>query len=132
MDARENRRANDREKRHRFGGAVDRGAPFLPKQKQDGGNQGAGVTDTDPENEVGDVPGPADRMIQSPGADAGGDLVAEAEETKRRDRCRDRERDPPPARRGLSTTPEIRSVSQLKLRLFRTSGTRASGFSTRC
>src|SRR5438067_8566593 len=30
---------------------------------------------------------------------------------------------------GCSTTPEIRSVSQLKLRLFKTSGTRASGLS---
>src|SRR6266498_5670082 len=28
---------------------------------------------------------------------------------------------------GCSTTPEMRSVSQLKLRLFKTSGTRASG-----
>src|SRR5437667_10710655 len=31
---------------------------------------------------------------------------------------------------GFSTTPEIRSVSQLKLRLFNTSGTRARGRST--
>src|SRR6266487_3295873 len=31
---------------------------------------------------------------------------------------------------GCSTTPEIRSVSQLKLRLFKTSGTRASGRSS--
>src|SRR5947207_13848561 len=30
---------------------------------------------------------------------------------------------------GCSTTPEIRSVSQLKLRLFKTSATRASGLS---
>ena len=30
---------------------------------------------------------------------------------------------------GCSTTPEIRSVSQLKFRLFRTSGGRASGVS---
>src|SRR5258705_9076566 len=31
---------------------------------------------------------------------------------------------------GCSTTPEIRSVSQLKFRLFRTSGGRASGVSS--
>ena len=31
---------------------------------------------------------------------------------------------------GCSTTPEIRSVNQLKLRRFKTSGTRASGRST--
>jgi len=31
---------------------------------------------------------------------------------------------------GFSTTPEIRSVSQLKLRLFKTSGTRVSGRAT--
>src|ERR1700674_93987 len=99
VDAWENRGANDGEERHRFGGAVDGGAPFLPEQEQDRGDEGAGVSDTDPENEVGDVPSPADRMIQSPGADAGRDLVAETEEAERRHHRSDGKRDPPPAGR---------------------------------
>src|SRR6266478_3114600 len=71
MHARENCGANDSEKRHRFRGTIDRGAPFLPEQKQDGGDQCAGVPDTDPKNEVRDVPGPTNRMIQPPCADPG-------------------------------------------------------------
>ena len=59
------------------------------------------MTDTDPENEVGDVPRPADRMIQSPRADAGGNLVAETEQTEGRDPRGDRKRNPPPARRRV-------------------------------
>ena len=96
-----NRRAHDGEERHRFGRTIDRGAPFLSEQKQNRGDERAGVPDTDPENEVGDVPGPADRMIQSPGADAGGNLVTETEQTERGDRRGDRESDPPPTRRAL-------------------------------
>src|SRR5437667_1547631 len=98
VHARKNRGAHDRKKRHRFGGAIDRGAPFLMKQVQDGGDERPGVPDTDPENEVGDVPGPANRMIQSPGTDAGGNLVTETEHTEHRDRSGDGEANPPPAR----------------------------------
>ena len=47
-----------------------RRAPLLPEQEQDGGDQRAGVADTDPEDEVGDVPGPADRLVVAPDADA--------------------------------------------------------------
>src|SRR5260370_10848550 len=71
------------------------------QQVQDGGDERPGVPDTDPENEVGDVPGPANRMIQSPGADAGRNLVTETEQTESGDRRGDRESDPPPAWRRL-------------------------------
>ena len=37
----------------------------------------------------------------SPGADAGGNLIADAEKAKRRNARSDRESHPPPARRGL-------------------------------
>src|SRR6266536_442765 len=101
MNAWENRGANDRKKCHRFRGAVNRSAPFLVEQKQDGRDQCASVSDTNPKNEVRDVPGPANRMIQSPGADAGGNLVTEAKKTERRHARSDRKNHPPPPRRGL-------------------------------
>src|SRR5712691_10538188 len=59
------------------------------------------MSDTNPEDEVGDVPGPTDRMIQSPHPDAGGNLVAETEKTERGSAGGDRKSDPPPARRWL-------------------------------
>ena len=52
---------DDGEDRHRLGGAVDRRAPLLAEEEEDRGDQRAGVADADPEDEVGDVPGPADR-----------------------------------------------------------------------
>src|SRR6266404_1254282 len=62
MDAWENRGANNRKESHRFGRAIDRRAPFLPEQIQDGRDECAGMSDTDPKHEVRDVPGPANRM----------------------------------------------------------------------
>jgi hypothetical protein len=101
VDTWENRRAHHRKQRHRFGGTVDRRAPFLPKQKQNCGDECAGVSDTDPENEVGDVPGPADRDLISPCADAGGNLIANAKKAEGRGACSDGKTHPPPPRRGL-------------------------------
>src|SRR5437667_489160 len=101
VDAGENGGANHREKRHRFRGAIDRGAPFLPQQVEDGADERAGVTDTDPEYEVGDVPGPADGRIETPGADAGRNLIANAKQTDASERGRAGKRDPPPFRRAI-------------------------------
>src|SRR5439155_24816295 len=101
MHAGENRGADDGKKRHRFRGTIDRRAPFLPEQKQDGGNECAGVSDTDPKNEVGDVPRPADRMIQPPGANASRYLVAEAKKTEGGGACGDGKSNPPPAWRRI-------------------------------
>jgi hypothetical protein len=46
---------------------------------KDGGDHGSGVADTNPENEVGDVPGPVGRVVFAPDADAGGDEIKETE-----------------------------------------------------
>jgi len=48
----------------------DRSTPFCRKQKQNCGDECAGVSDTDPENEIGNVPGPSRRDLISPCADA--------------------------------------------------------------
>src|SRR4029077_14040856 len=100
-DAWENRRADNCKKRHRLCGTIDRRTPLLAKQKQDRRDQCAGVSDTDPENEVGDVPGPADRDLISPCADAGGNLIANAKKAKRGNARSSHETHPPPPRRGL-------------------------------
>ncbi len=62
--------AGDGEERHRLGEAVDRGAPLLAQQQQDGGDQRAGVADADPPDEVDDVEAPADGDVDAPDADA--------------------------------------------------------------
>src|SRR5438128_4325816 len=92
MHAWENRGANDCKKRHRLRRAVNRSAPFLVEQKQDCRDERACVSDTDPKNEVGDVPSPANRMIQSPSTDPGRNLIAEAKKTERRGACSDGKR----------------------------------------
>jgi hypothetical protein len=57
--------------------SVDARAPVLTEQEQDGGNERAGVADTDPEDEVNDRKAPRDRLIVTPHADAGQDQVHE-------------------------------------------------------
>src|SRR4029453_2831436 len=56
------------------------------------------MSDTDPENEIGNVPGPADRNLISPYAYAGGNQVSNTKKSKRRGAGSDREGHPPPAR----------------------------------
>src|SRR6185295_10095980 len=97
VHAGENRSANYREKCHRFRGTIDRSAPFLSQQVKNGRNQSAGVPDTDPEHEISNVPGPADGMVQSPGADPGGNLIAKAEKTETSDSRGEGKGDPPPS-----------------------------------
>src|SRR6266566_8016381 len=105
MHARENRGANNRKKRHRLRGAVNRSAPFLAEQEQDCRDECAGMPNTDPKNEVCDVPCPANRMIQSPSTDPGRNLVTEAKKTERRGARGDGKSYPPPARRRLFDDP---------------------------
>ena len=69
----------------------------MAKQEQNGGDQGSGMTDTDPENEVGDVPGPADRSVVAPDAHAGEELVAQHADHHQENGKRDREADIPVA-----------------------------------
>src|SRR4029077_17692783 len=101
MDSGENRGANDGKERHRLRRAVDRRTPFLPKQKQDGRDECSCMSDTDPKNEVRDVPGPANRDVVSPGADTRANLIAKTKEPERRGTRGDGERHPPPARGWL-------------------------------
>src|SRR5437667_7547499 len=101
VHAGENRGANHREKCHRFRGTIDRSAPLLSQQVKNRRNQSAGVPDTDPEHEISNVPGPADGMVQSPGADPGGNLIAKTEKTETGNSRSDGESDPPPPRRAI-------------------------------
>src|SRR5919106_1921552 len=101
VHARKNGGANNRKKRHRFRRPVNGSTPFLAEQEQDGGDERASVPDTDPENEVRDVPGPTNRDVISPGANAGRNLEPQAKKTECRDTCGDGKSYPPPAWRGL-------------------------------
>ena len=101
MDARKNSGANHRKKSHRFSRTIDRSTPFLAKQIKDRGNQGAGVSDTDPENEIRNVPGPTDRNLVSPCADAGRNQVSNTKKPETCRACRDSKRYPPPSRSRL-------------------------------
>ena len=86
------RRAGDREDRHRLGEAVDRRAPLLPEEEQDGGDQRAGVADADPPHEVDDVPAPGDRDVDAPDADALEEEPADRDEEQVEQRERDARR----------------------------------------
>jgi hypothetical protein len=65
-----------REDGHGLGEAVDARAPLLAEEEEDGGDQRSGVADADPPHEVGDVPGPVDRRVVTPDADAHREQVA--------------------------------------------------------
>src|SRR5437763_16721853 len=60
---------------------------------------------TDPKHEISYVPGPADGMVQSPGPNAGGNLIAKAEKTETSNSRGDGEGDPPPPRRAIFHRP---------------------------
>src|SRR5262249_12035511 len=60
VNQREDAGAGNREERHRFGKTVDRSAPLLIQQEQNGGDERAGVADTDPPNEIHDGESPTD------------------------------------------------------------------------
>ncbi len=89
--------AHHRNESHRLRGSVDRGPPFLAEQKEDGRDQGPGVTDADPEDEVGDVKGPADRSVEAPRADAHDELVGDGDDAEQQDAAGRQEGQPPPA-----------------------------------
>ena len=93
MEDGKNAGAGDREERHRLGEAVDRRAPLLPEQKQDGGDERAGVADADPPDEIDDREAPADRDVDAPDADARDEELsvdATRKEQQRRRRRRSR------------------------------------------
>ena len=96
VEHREDTGANHGENRHRLGGAIDRGTPFLAQQAQDRRDQCTGVTDTDPEHEVNDVPGPVNRVGVAPNTDARGNEVGDAGDGERGDAAGEDEANPPP------------------------------------
>jgi hypothetical protein len=71
--------ADDGEDRHRLGEAVDRRAPLLAEDEEDGADERPRVADADPPDEVRDVPRPVDRRRVAPDADAPVEEVADAQ-----------------------------------------------------
>ncbi len=88
----------NRKERHRFRKTVDRGTPLLTQQQQDGGNQGAGVTNTNPPNKVDDVERPTNGYVVAPDADAGEDEMGDREQQELDQEKRDSKTDEPPQR----------------------------------
>src|SRR5881227_171410 len=74
-----NRFAGHSKERHGFGKSVDRGAPFLIQEEQDGGDERPGVADTDPPDEIHDGEAPADGDVDAPDARALGEQPADGE-----------------------------------------------------
>src|ERR1044071_6134318 len=74
-------RAHYREDGHRFCRTVDRHTPFLTEQEKYGRDERSGVTDTDPPNEVGNIPGPAYGSVSTPLTDTSTDCVSKTAET---------------------------------------------------
>ena len=66
MQERVGTRTNDRKNGHGLGGTVNGRSPFLAEQKKNRRDQGAGVADTHPPYEIGDVPTPIHRLVQTP------------------------------------------------------------------
>ena len=75
----------------------------LLQQQQNGGDQRAGVADTDPPDEVDDGEAPADRDVDAPDADAPEKQVADGEQHHHRQHEAEAEADEPAVgRRGGS------------------------------
>ena len=100
MQKRENAGASHGEKRHSFGEAVDGCAPLLIEQKENGGDQRAGVADTDPPDEVDDGEAPADGDVDAPDADALDDQPADGDGIRTPSRLKAIEQTDEPAQRG--------------------------------
>src|SRR5581483_6721042 len=70
VDERKERGAGDGKKRHRFGKAIDGGAPLLIQEKENRRNQRASVADTDPPDEIDNGESPADGDVNTPDSGA--------------------------------------------------------------
>ena len=98
MDRRVNACADNREDGHRLGGAGDREAPPLASQEEHRRDEGTGVGHRNPEDEVGDVPGPECRAVRSPDADTRHDHVEDAGKASGGEGSRDGDGSVPPER----------------------------------
>ena len=93
------------EQRHRLGEAVDRGAPALPGEQQQRGDQRPGIADADPPDVIGDGEAPDHRRVDAPDPDALDEQPGEATAMPSVSSEREAEADPPargPARRCSS------------------------------
>ena len=96
MEGGENARAAHREDRHRFRSAVDGRPPVLSSEEQNRRNQRSGVTNTNPEHEVGDVPTPENRVGHAPHTDTCGNQQGQtAADTEQSDQCAGEKQNPP-------------------------------------
>ena len=102
VDQREQARGHDREDRHGLGGPVDGGAPALAEEVENRRDEGSGVPDADPEDEVRDIDAPADRVVDPEDPDPLLHLVSHDDRHRENERCGDPEGGfPEEARRAL-------------------------------
>jgi hypothetical protein len=99
MKNREKPCRHDGENRHRFGAPVDRRPESRAEQIQNGGDQCAGVSDTDPEDEGDDVHTPHHGRVVSGNAKPGIDLVHPGGDADQQEENRNAEPDEPRDRR---------------------------------
>ena len=99
MNGRKDTGTHHGENGHGFRRTIDRCPPLLPQEKENGGDQRSGMTNTDPPNKVNNSPAPSDGMIQPPDTDTGGNEVTDHDETDQRGRHTDQKGNPPPSRR---------------------------------
>jgi hypothetical protein len=101
---------------HRLGKAVDRVAPLLLEEQQNGGDQRAGVADTDPPDEVDDGEAPRAGNGDAPDADALEEEPGHRDEHAGGDGRRQEQAAEPRNRRvAVSTMPAIFCVTLLKV-----------------
>ena len=99
MEKRKDSRASDREKRHRFGEAIDRSSPVLMQEIENGRDESARMTDPDPPNEVDDRESPGHRDVDAPDPHASDEEPGYGDEEKIEQREREHQtREPPPPR----------------------------------
>jgi hypothetical protein len=72
--------AGNRKQRHRFGKAIDRLTPLLPKQQENRRNQRPCMADADPPDEIDDIESPGYGDHDAEQANADGDHRSNAKE----------------------------------------------------
>ena len=95
VQQREHAGAGHGEQRHGFREAVDGIAPGLLEQQQNGGDQRAGVADTDPPHEVDDGEAPRHRNLDTPNADAHQEQVSDGRHQHAQQRHADKQAEQP-------------------------------------
>ncbi len=98
VEERKDAGAHDRKNSHGFGTTIDGGSPFLLEKAKDGRDQGAGVTNANPENEIDDCPTPVDRVVVTPHPNPGGNQIHQTHSGKTGDNHCGDEAPPPPSR----------------------------------